>query len=368
MERKKMVAYAMVSLMLVGMLLSSTYSRADGPVYDKDSLPALPDGANATQPAPMPARISSRTAWEKIVTDPDEGGVNVQDGYVMGDSNNLYFRMTSYNPFSSTGYFYSLIWVDSDCNSSTGQAINDIGADYWVIVYDGWWGWIYSWNGGGWSYETSVSYLSSTGDNTVETGVSWSSIGGDSDKHVVFGMIDSSSWYWDHAPDTGHANITIARDLSVEPDDISFSCPVTASSDTSITAVVHNKNPYFAENDIQVRFYMDRTSHIYHTVTIDNIPANGSATVTVPWHVPSQEGSHTVKVVVDPDNLVNEANEENNMAETSVMVNATTGGTTTATAQSSLLGDTTLFGLFLLTLLLLVVLVGLIATRQLKNR
>jgi len=360
----------MVSLMLMGMLLSSTYSRADGPIYDKDSMPALPDGANATQPAPVPARISSgtATAWEKIVTDPDEGGVNVQDGYVKGDSDNLYFRMTSYNPFFSTGYFYSLIWVDSDCNSSTGQAINDIGADYWVIVYDERWGEIYSWNGGWWNYATSVSYLSSPGDNTIETGVSWSSIGGHSDKQVVLGMIDGSTWFWDYAPDSGHANITTAHDLSVEPDEISFSGPVTASSDISITAEVHNKNPYFAENDIQVRFYMDRTSHIYHTVTIDSIPANGSATITVPWHVPSQEGSHTVKVVVDPDNLINETGESNNMAETQVTVLSASQTTTTSAGSTSVMGDATTLGLFGITMLLLVVFAVLIVTRRLRNR
>jgi len=368
MEQKKMLAYAMVSLMLMGMFLSSTYGRAGGSIYDKDSMPHVPEGTNATQPAPMPASISQSSDWKEVVVDPDEGGINVHSAFAKWDSDNLYFRMTSYQSWSSTTDVYGLIWVDADCNSSTGYSINDIGADYWIIVRGYGYHYIWFWNGGGWSNSGAVTYLSYPDDNTIETGVSWSSIGGHSDKQVVFGMIDISPWFWDYAPDSGHANITIEHDLSVEPDEISFSGPVTASSDISITAVVHNKNPYFAENDIPVRFYMDRTGHIYHTVTIESIPANGSATITVPWHVPSQEGSHTVKVVVDPDNLVNEVNEDNNMAETAVMVNATAGATTTATSQSSLIGDTTVLGLFLLTMLLLVVLVGLIATRRLKNR
>lgn len=367
MERKKMMAYAIVTLMLMGMLLTSTHSRADGPIYDQESMPSLPVEESGGEPAPVPARTSS-SAWEEIVTDPDEGGINVQNGYAKGDSNNLYFRMTSYNAWSTTSEVYGLIWVDADCNSSTGFAINDIGADYWIIVY-GWRGYhyVYSWNGGGWTSDGQVSYLSTPNDYTMEIGVLWSDIGGVSDKQVVLGMIDTSIEQWDYAPDVGHANITLERDPFVEPEDISFSGPITASSDISITARVHNSNLWFAEKDVQVRFYMDRTSHIYHTVTIDSIPANGSATITVPWHVPSQEGSHTVKVVVDPDNIINETREDNNVAETTVIVNATAGDTTTPSESASVMGDTTTIGLIGLAMLLLIFLVVMIAIKRSKQ-
>ena len=113
---------------------------------------------------------------------------------------------------------------------------------------------------------------------------------------------------------------------------------------------------------------MDRTSHIYHTVTIDSIPANGSVNISVPWHVPSQEGSHTVKVVVDPDNIIGETDENNNDAETPVTVLSASQTTTTSSESSSITGDSTTLGLLGITMLLLVVFAVLIVTRRLRNR
>ncbi len=368
MEQKKMMAYAMVGLMLMGMLLSSTYSRADGPIYDKDSMQQLLKNESSSTPPLLLAQPSNN--WSKLLTDPDEGGINVKNAYFQFDSDNLYFRMTSYNPWSSTIDVYGLIWVDSDCNSNTGQVINDIGADYWIILY-GWGGYhsVYSWTSGGWDWSNpvSVSYLNASDGQSMETGVSWWDIGGFSNKQVVFGMIDTSTWYWDYAPNSGHVSIGV-DDLSVESKDISFSAPIRASSDITVTAEIHNNNIYSDQKDVQVRFYMDRTSHIYHTVTIDSIPANGSAIITVPWHVPSYEGIHTVKVVVDPYNLINETDESNNMAETDVTVLSASQTTTTSAGSTSVMGDSTTLGLFGITMLLLVVFAVLIVTRRLRNR
>ncbi|GEM_PF-2156051 len=368
MEWKKMVAYGMVAMMLLGVLLSIPVSSAeDGPLYEPDSMPAVPQNETSAVPPPLPSQITG--GWTKIVTDPDEGGINVKDGYVQVDDDNLYLRMTSYSPWTSTyGQFYALIWIDADQDPATGSSINDIGADYWIIAYGYGYHYIYAWNGGGWSYGGTISYMDTPTSDTVDLGLNWASIGGVSDKDIVYGFIDVSTWQWDYAPDGSHGTLTLPKDLSVESDGITFSGDAVASSDIYITAKVQN-NMWLTQRDVQARFYLDGNTHIYHTVTISSIPGRGSATVTVPWHVPSYEGSHTVKVVVDPNNLINETDEGNNMAETPVTVQYAPQSTATSSSggASEALSDTMTMGLFGITMLLLVLFVVLIAIRRSKR-
>ena len=109
-------------------------------------------------------------------------------------------------------------------------------------------------------------------------------------------------------------------ELSVTPDDISFSSENPSEGDAvSVSAFVRNNGTKGVTN-VTVRF-----SDIYDNITAwtadrpVNISAGGSAGATVSWTA-SGGGRHLFRVFVDPENAVDERTEANNLASRELSV------------------------------------------------
>jgi len=109
------------------------------------------------------------------------------------------------------------------------------------------------------------------------------------------------------------------RDLTLSSSDITFSKRKEQGADVvTINARIHNLGTGAASN-VAVQFIVDG-AEIGRT-TIPSIPAGGSATTSFLWGSLKQlQGTHTVTVVVDPENEIEEPNENNNNASRQVEV------------------------------------------------
>ncbi|MEW6069898.1 MAG: CARDB domain-containing protein, partial [Candidatus Thermoplasmatota archaeon] len=75
-------------------------------------------------------------------------------------------------------------------------------------------------------------------------------------------------------------------------------------------------NRALSYEDITVKFYDGNPATggtLIGTKIIPSIPVNSSTTTSINW-TPTTAGTHIIYVVVDPDNLIAEANETNNVA------------------------------------------------------
>jgi len=113
-----------------------------------------------------------------------------------------------------------------------------------------------------------------------------------------------------------------APDLVVSPADVSFSpiSPFAEGTTTRINVTVHNIGGAVS-NATVARFFdgVPPSPQMGTDRPLPPIPVNGSANVSVMWTV-SPPGSHDVCVMADPDNLVAEMNETNNVACVPVQV------------------------------------------------
>jgi subtilase family serine protease len=111
-------------------------------------------------------------------------------------------------------------------------------------------------------------------------------------------------------------------DLSVSPSDVGFSppSPFTEGSAVEINATIHNIGGNASE-PTATRFYdgLPPLLQIGADQPLPSIPIGGSANVSVMW-IASPPGGHEICVVADPDDLVAEIDETNNMACVSVKV------------------------------------------------
>lgn len=83
----------------------------------------------------------------------------------------------------------------------------------------------------------------------------------------------------------------------------------------TITVTIDNQGDVSVEN-VTVRFYQDKT--IMSTERLERLPGGNNRTVTYTWL--AKGGSHSLKFVVDPDNLIIETNKKDNTAKESVNV------------------------------------------------
>jgi len=106
-------------------------------------------------------------------------------------------------------------------------------------------------------------------------------------------------------------------DLTLSHHDISFSPPdPIENQNVSITATIHNVGTDNATN-ILVAFYDDGKP--IGNKTIDLIPGGGSEDAMIPWNaIPTR--THTITVVIDPENTTEELNENNNEASKNIHV------------------------------------------------
>jgi subtilase family serine protease len=110
--------------------------------------------------------------------------------------------------------------------------------------------------------------------------------------------------------------LQIIPDLSVSPSDISFSPPPPQVEGTVIQVNATIRNVGGADSvATNARLFdgVPPSPQIGTDQTLPPIPLNGSANVSVMW-IASPPGDHETCIVADPDNLVTEIDETNNMA------------------------------------------------------
>ncbi len=105
-------------------------------------------------------------------------------------------------------------------------------------------------------------------------------------------------------------------DLSVDPSDISFSppLPLKEGAQVFISAEIWNLGS-IPSNQTTARFYdgYPPSAKIGSDQPLPALPDGGSANVSVPW-TPMGPGIHEICVVADPDDLISEAGEADNIA------------------------------------------------------
>jgi len=121
-------------------------------------------------------------------------------------------------------------------------------------------------------------------------------------------------------PNNNDALATIARQTSgkrlfakydpkpdLTPESISYS-QSTNKKETTLTATIANKGKADA-NDVLISF-LDGSTEIGQT-TLD-LTAGNSGQVSITWDTQKEGGDHTITVVADPNNVIQESNERNN--------------------------------------------------------
>ncbi len=115
----------------------------------------------------------------------------------------------------------------------------------------------------------------------------------------------------------------VEQDLSISASDITID-PVApwGGAQVTISAVVHCSG----ENDIQnvdVSFYDGDPTQgglLIGLAKISSVPVNGSAQTQIQWSTLGKSGLHYIHVIVDPQDLIRETNENNNVGIISVNV------------------------------------------------
>ena len=114
----------------------------------------------------------------------------------------------------------------------------------------------------------------------------------------------------------------IKTDLTADTDDITFSNPKPAVGESVATsATIHNRGDVKSEPTI-VRFFDGDPSaggiQIDGDQTLNPLAADGSQDVSVNWTATA--GEHQIYLQIDPDNLVDESQENNNIAFHSILI------------------------------------------------
>ena len=142
----------------------------------------------------------------------------------------------------------------------------------------------------------------------------------------VPGVPYRESWPSPDAPATtpGSLNNTLIpesdlSDLVVTPNDIDVPQVILIGSSVDISVTVHNDGVNASYN-VTADVYVDRLTSFYHigTMNLGDIAVGGSATGTVHWTPKPIVGEHKIIVVLDPDHMISELNESNNIAYKSV--------------------------------------------------
>jgi len=161
----------------------------------------------------------------------------------------------------------------------------------------------------------SVPYLFGIGFASVD----WiPRVGGSHDICVV---VDSDNVIAESNESNNQACVSVEvsvppPDLSIAPSDVDLApySPITDNAVALVNATVHNLGGA-ASGATVVRYHdgVPPSFQIGADQPLPPIPVNGSANVSVMWTA-SPPGSHEICVVADPDNIVVEIDETNNMA------------------------------------------------------
>jgi len=151
------------------------------------------------------------TQWKLLHQDAEESGVshNLNKFYIQNDDRNIFFKQTVYENWNNPAAdFIYAIFIDTDINPNTGMAINNIGADYAVVL--GILGdLILRWIPGFQDFDaisgnpTPHHIVLPQGADSLEVGIRLSQIGNPQKLNIVYGMLDQDRLFEDMAPDNG---------------------------------------------------------------------------------------------------------------------------------------------------------------------
>lgn len=318
-------------------------------------------------PKTIDGSLDDWSPFEVVGTARDNGldGAKLDRLYVSYDENYLYIAIKTNNT-GSWGISYGFA-IDVDPESgkgytgtsdSWGRRISFSGSfapDY--EIYFWWDGGITSdnfntWTGGGWDYKGisavggSFAYTGdSSGLQSLEIAIPWDAIGGRREKLGVIAWIagggDSSavsSAPWDAAlesldgpyadwyggnewGDTDYFSGLAYLTMPVPKPDLTVSIKsdvfdVESWRPANLTIEVSNIGKVDAEN-VTVELYDDNASIASWKV---DVPAGDSVVINHVYTYSSKWGIHELKVVVDPENEVDEVNENNNEATIEIEV------------------------------------------------
>ncbi|MBM4136118.1 MAG: hypothetical protein FJ241_04720 [Nitrospira sp.] len=145
-----------------------------------------------------------------------------------------------------------------------------------------------------------------------------------SGNHTIFVVADKDNKFNEcrEGNNTASAEIEIGiitppvylPDLSVSQGDITIIPPdMIEGQDANIGAVIHNNGNTDAYT-IEVKFYDGdpETGTLIGTATIPFIQSGGTSYIQMPWNTFGQSGRNYIHVIIDPQNLIAESNENNN--------------------------------------------------------
>jgi hypothetical protein len=140
-------------------------------------------------------------------------------------------------------------------------------------------------------------------------------------EHDIYVFLDPNNLIEEGSEDNNIAfnSITVrdAPDLMIREQDIGFSNPEPEEGEEiDILAMVHNTDTGIAEN-FNVLIYMDDTSNVISLETM-SLGSDNTKLLIVPWVAVG--GNHTISVSLDPENIIEETNEENNLAGKDISV------------------------------------------------
>ena len=137
----------------------------------------------------------------------------------------------------------------------------------------------------------------------------------------------------------------IKPDLTVGTDDITFSNPKPAVGESvTISATIHNRGDVESESTVVKFFDGDPSAdgvQIGDDRTLNALAADASQDVSVNWTATA--GEHQILVQIDPDDLVDEFTEDNNIASNSILIVpdvSITGEDIAFSDENPVLGDT----------------------------
>jgi PKD repeat protein len=109
-----------------------------------------------------------------------------------------------------------------------------------------------------------------------------------------------------------------APDLTLNSADISFANP-TEDEIIPINVTVHNIGFVKAAN-VTVHIFDGFPEFQISNLTVNSISVGESRTVNATWNITGKMGNHTISVMIDPDDLIEEMNETDNQASRFIVV------------------------------------------------
>jgi outer membrane protein assembly factor BamB len=260
------------------------------------------------------------------------------DGYVYVSTYNFYGNGATYALDANTG---AIVWEKETLRTDSTPAL----AYGNVYVSGGYYnGKVYCFNGstGETIWETDSSYglgswtnSVSIADGKVYVGGKSSEMFGSSGLYALDALTGDIYWKGNiggSSPSIYNGELFTISSSSVycydgsnvyvdlEPETPSLATQsLYTDTQNEITATIKNTGTTYSGDNVKVSFLVDGTE--ISNQTIDGIPGGMSETLTFIWEpTESQAGQHTLYIRVDPQNLIAETNENNNLLPKTVNV------------------------------------------------